>query len=115
MIFKLIEETKVKTEYDKLVKAFSTVDPQTFALIEPYLQNLSFMIDTMHSLQHKIHISGATQHTDNGKKVSADLEAYTKLLKQYNDAVNDLLDIVHPQSKKANKKSEQLTDNNANV
>ena len=95
----LNEADSTSNEYKRLLSCFSDLDKQTLSVIQPLLQQLAYIHVTANNLQSKINTHGVTDTTKSGKKISANLQAYTKLIQEYNDTMLKLLDILPSKEK----------------
>ena len=91
----LSKETRIKREYARMKKLFSTMPENELNFCDPLLQNAAFMFATLQDLQQAINANGVTDVYQNGAnqsgtKASADLQAYNSLAKVYNALMDKL-------------------------
>ena len=98
------KEPRIKTEFNRLKTIYSDLPDSKKAIVFPLLQNLAFMKITLDDLQQSINENGCSEDYKNGenqygRKAAADLQAYNRLIKNYN-AVSDRLEKLLPPEKK---------------
>lgn len=84
----MTKERLISKEYRKLKGLYADLPENKMKLVEPMIQNASFMKVTLEELQVQINTEGYTDDYQNGReqsgrKASATLQAYTSLMKQY--------------------------------
>ena len=103
----LSKEQRIKREYNRMKKMFSTLPDNELKFCDPLLQNAAFMCVTLQDLQALINENGTSDVYKNGRnqsgvKASADLQAYNSLAKVYN-ALMDKLSAKLPKEIKKSK------------
>lgn len=96
---KTAKEKMIDNEYKKLSKLFDGVDERKKTIIDPLLHNSAFMCVTLKELEKTIMDEGTAEEYHNGanqfgRKISADLQAYNNLLKNYQLIQTKLLKLV---------------------
>ena len=94
------KETRIAEEFKRLEELFLRLPGNKYALVVPLLENMAFMKVELEDLRTVIAATGATETYQNGanqrgQKASAELQAYTALIKQYN-AVSERLEKMLP-------------------
>lgn len=94
------KENRIKDEQNRLDELFCRLPANKYALVVPLLENMAFMKVELEDLRAVIAATGATETYQNGanqkgQKASAELQAYTALIKQYN-AVSERLEKMLP-------------------
>lgn len=94
------KENRIKDELSRLDELFRRLPANKYALVVPLLENMAFMKVELEDLRTVIAATGATETYQNGanqrgQKASAELQAYTALIKQYN-AVSERLEKMLP-------------------
>lgn len=94
------KENRIKDELNRLDELFCRLPANKYALVVPLLENMAFMKVELEDLRMVIAATGATETYQNGanqrgQKASAELQAYTALIKQYN-AVSERLEKMLP-------------------
>ena len=94
------KETRVAEEQKRLDELFRLLPARKYALVVPLLENAAFMKVELEDLRAVISVNGATESyqngaTQKGQKASAELQAYTALIKQYN-AISERLEKMLP-------------------
>lgn len=92
---KLNKEKRIEAELKKLGELFKNIPMNKARLIEPLIQNASFMKATLEDLQEIINEEGSTDEYQNGnnqfgRKPSANLQAYNTLVKNYANTIDKL-------------------------
>ena len=100
----MTRETRIKREYDKLKELYALLPPNKMDLIDPLLQNASFIKVTLEDLQTSINAEGSTDEYKNGanqygRKASANLQAYTSLAKNYAGLIEKLEKMLPKESR----------------
>lgn len=83
------KDTRIAEELKRLDSLFLPLPANKYALVRPLLENAAFMKVELEDLRAGITGRGATESYQNGanqrgQKASAELQAYTALIKQYN-------------------------------
>lgn len=91
--------TQINEDKDRLLKLFDGNDSATLELLEPLIQNAVFMQYTLRELQKSIIESGYTDDYKNGAnqhgvKISANVQAYNSMVKNYNVIISKLAKYV---------------------
>ena len=86
---------QIDEEKDQMLKLFEGNDAATLELIKPLIQNAVFMQHTLRELQKSILESGYTEDYMNGAnqhgiKISANVQAYNSMVKNYNVIIGKL-------------------------
>lgn len=94
------KENRIKDELNRLDELFCRLPANKYALVVPLLENAAFMKVELEDLRTVISATGATETYQNGanqkgQKASAELQAYTALIKQYN-AISERLEKMLP-------------------
>lgn len=94
------KENRIKDELSRLDELFCRLPANKYALVVPLLENAAFMKVELEDLRAVISATGATETYQNGanqkgQKASAELQAYTALIKQYN-AISERLEKMLP-------------------
>ncbi len=95
---------RIDEEKEKMLRLFDGNDAATLELIEPLVQNAVFMQYTLRELQNSIpdngytddYVNGANQH---GIKISANVQAYNSMVKNYNVIISKLAKYISVDSK----------------
>ena len=100
----LTREERIKQEYSKLKELYALLPDNKKDLIEPLLQNASFIKVTLEDLQTQINAEGSTDQYKNGenqygRKPSANLQAYTSLAKNYAGLIEKLEKMLPKESR----------------
>ena len=93
------QEERIKTEEERLLSIFSSLDENERQVAEGLVRQASFMLVVLDDLQKAIKQNGSVGEYKNGKdqygtKQSAELQAYNQTLRSYNAVVAKLLKIV---------------------
>ena len=83
---------KIEDAQKQMMKLFEGNDENTLALIEPLVQNACFMHYTLQQIQRDILSNGTTDSYQNGReqsgfKISASVQAYNAMVKNYNAVI----------------------------
>ena len=105
----MVELTKIERisqEYKKLRELYRNMPENKQSLLEPLIQNASFMMVTLEDLQEIINSEGSTDEYCNGvnqygRKISANIQAYNSLAKNYNSVIDKLEKLLPPETKKS--------------
>ena len=94
-----IDMRKIESAKKNMMKLFKGNDPATLKLIEPLVQNACFMQFTLRQIQQDILACGTVDSYQNGKeqsgfKISASVQAYNAMVKNYNTVINKLSQYV---------------------
>ena len=97
-------ETRIQREYEKLKELYALLPQNKLDLIDPLLQNASFIKVTLEDLQCQINAEGSTDQYKNGenqfgRKPSANLQAYTSLAKNYAGLIEKLEKMLPKESR----------------
>lgn len=108
------KETRVSDERKRLRELFRGLPGNKFALVVPLLENMAFMKVELEDLRAEITANGATEVYQNGanqkgQKASAELQAYTALIKQYN-TISERLEKMLPAEAQKSKLQELLRE-----
>lgn len=109
----LTKAERIAKEYDKLCELYQDLAENKKKLMQPLIQNASFMKVTLEELQTTINQEGATDEYCNGanqfgRKQSANIQAYNSLIKNYNAVIDKLDKMLPVESKKS--KLDKLID-----
>ena len=94
------DNNQIDQIYSAMMVLFSGNDQKTIDLIEPLVQNASFMQYTLKQLQKDILSSGTVDEYRNGEKqtgvkISASVQAYNAMMKNYNVVISKLSKYVN--------------------
>ena len=100
----LTKLNRIDQELAKMYKLYQNLPENKLRLLEPLIQNASFMKATLEDLQEIINKEGMTDEYCNGanqygKKISANIQAYNSLVKNYNNVIDKLEKLLPPESK----------------
>lgn len=106
------KETRIAEELKRLKELFDRLPANKRKLVEPLLENAAFMKVELEDLRMIIAESGATETYQNGanqkgQKASAELQAYTALIKQYN-TISERLEKLLPAEVQKSKLAELM-------
>ena len=106
------KETRIADELKRLDELFRALPANKYALVLPLLENAAFMKVELEDLRAVIAATGATESYQNGanqkgQKASAELQAYTALIKQYN-TISERLEKMLPAEAAKSKLAEIL-------
>ena len=106
------KETRIAEELKRLDELFRMLPANKYALVLPLLDNAAFMKVELEDLRAGIAATGATESYQNGanqkgQKASAELQAYTALIKQYN-TISERLEKMLPAAVAKSKLAELL-------
>ena len=95
----LSKEKRIKTELNRISVFFEKCANNQRAIVEPLIQNAAFMKVTLEDLQAAINEDGTTDHYQNGMnqhgvKISATLQSYNSLIKNYAAVIKSLSAIL---------------------
>ena len=82
------KKRRIKKEIERITAFFESMPDNKLAVITPLIENASFMRIVLEDLQESIVDQGTTDHYQNGEnqhgqKISAQLQSYNSLLKNY--------------------------------
>lgn len=82
------KKIRIKKEIERITGFFESMPDNKLAVITPLIENASFMRVVLEDLQESIVDQGTTDHYQNGEnqhgqKISAQLQSYNSLLKNY--------------------------------
>lgn len=102
---KITKQYRIEQELTKLHQLYAELPENKMKLLEPLIQNASFMKVTLEELQATINDEGATDEYCNGanqfgRKQSANIQAYNSLIKNYNNVIDKLEKLLPAQTKK---------------
>lgn len=91
----LDRNTRINAELKRISVFFEEIDENDLAIISPLIQNYAFMRITLDDLQELINRDGVVDHYQNGAnqsglKVSAALQSYNSLIKNFSSLVKSL-------------------------
>lgn len=94
------KETRIAEEFKRLDELFTRLPGNKYALVLPLLENAAFMKVELEDLRTAISANGSTETYQNGanqkgQKASAELQAYTAMIKQY-CAISERLEKMLP-------------------
>lgn len=92
---KLKRETRIKREYQRLLKIYAELPTKQLELLDGLIQNAAFMKVSLDDMQVDINREGATDEYKHGKeqfgtKASATISAYNSMIKNYNAVMREL-------------------------
>ena len=102
----LIEKNKkIKKEKQKLKKVFNKIDKNKQVIVEKLIDNVAFMSITLDELKEDIKKHGVKETYMNGNnqfgfKESVESKTYNTMLKNYMNAVKQLIDLLPDDEKK---------------
>ena len=102
----LIEKNKkIKKEKQKLKKIFNKIDKNRQTIVEKLIDNVAFMSITLDELKEDIKKHGVKETYMNGNnqfgfKESIESKTYNTMLKNYMNAVKQLIDLLPDDEKK---------------
>ena len=102
----LIEKNKkIKKEKQKLKKIFNKIDKNRQTIVEKLIDNVAFMSITLDELKENIKKYGVKETYMNGNnqfgfKESIESKTYNTMLKNYMNAVKQLIDLLPDDEKK---------------
>ena len=99
------KNTNMKKEKQKLNKIFSKVDKNKKTIVEKLIDNVAFMSVTLDDLKEDIKTYGVKETYMNGSnqfgfKESIESKTYNTMLKNYMNAVKQLIDLLPDEEKK---------------
>lgn len=99
------KNTNIKKEKQKLNKIFSKVDKNKKTIVEKLIDNVAFMSVTLDDLKEDIKTYGVKEPYMNGSnqfgfKESIESKTYNTMLKNYMNAVKQLIDLLPDEEKK---------------
>lgn len=99
------KNTNIKKEKQKLNKIFSKVDKNKKIIVEKLIDNVAFMSVTLDDLKEDIKTYGVKEPYMNGSnqfgfKESIESKRYNTMLKNYMNAVKQLIDLLPDEEKK---------------
>lgn len=111
---KLKRETRIKRELERLRAIYRNLPDNKMVLALPLMENAAFMKITLEDLQESINASGCSEEYRNGKnqygmKESADVQAYNRLIKNYN-TISDRLEKMLPPNQEGGKLAALMSD-----
>lgn len=100
----LTKVERIQQELEKMHRLYQDLPENKLKLLEPLIQNASFMKATLEDLQDIINEEGMTDEYKNGanqfgKKISANIQAYNSLAKNYTNVIDKLEKNLPPESK----------------
>ena len=102
----LIEKNKkIKKEKQKLKKIFNKIDKNRQTIVEKLIDNVAFMSITLDELKEDIKKHGVKETYMNGNnqfgfKESIESKTYNTMLKNYMNAIKQLIDLLPDNEKK---------------
>ena len=107
------KQKRIENELKKLNKLYEDLPQNKKDLLEPLIQNASFMKATLEDLQEIINIEGSTDNYKNGenqygRKPSANLQAYNTLIKNYANTIDKLEKMLPPEAVKEKSRLEKM-------
>lgn len=110
-------ETREQKEEARLLELFKDADQDQLELLRPLIQNCAFMKIALEDLQTSIREKGAVDIYQNGEnqkglKTSAEMQAYNKLIVNYNSSIKLLSKILDKckEDREARANQEPLND-----
>lgn len=105
---------RIQQELTKMRRLYQNLPENKLKLLEPLIQNAAFMKATLEDLQDIINEEGMTDEYKNGanqfgKKISANIQAYNSLAKNYTNVI-DKLEKNLPAETKGSKLSELIDE-----
>ena len=102
---KLTKVQRIEQELNKMYELYQELPENKLKLLEALIQNASFMKVTLEDLQEIINDEGATDEycngaNQNGRKISANIQAYNSLVKNYNNVIDKLEKLLPADTKK---------------
>lgn len=91
----MTKEKRIKKEIDRLNEIYKDLPEDTYTVLQPLIQNASFMKVTLEDLQEEIQRNGAVEEYQNGanqygRKQSAAILAYNATLRNYDNTIKIL-------------------------
>ena len=91
----MTKDERIKHELDKLNQIYRDLPEQTYKVMEPLIENAAFMKVTLEDLAEEIQRTGAVETyqngaNQNGRKQAAALQAYDRIIKDYNAVMKTL-------------------------
>lgn len=110
----LSKDSRIKKEKRRLKNKFSSLDKDLMDIVDPLLDNASFMRVTLEDLQENINENGITityQNGENqwGKKKSPEAEMYNTMIKNYSAINKQLIDLI-PKNEKTDPEDDDFDD-----
>ena len=99
------KNANIKKEKQKMNKIFSKVDKNKKTIVEKLIENVAFMSVTLDDLKEDIKTYGVKETYMNGSnqfgfKESIESKTYNTMLKNYMNAVKQLIDLLPDEEKK---------------
>ena len=99
------KNTNIKKEKQKMNKIFAKVDKNKKTIVEKLIDNVAFMSVTLDDLKEDIKTYGVKETYMNGSnqfgfKESIESKTYNTMLKNYMNAVKQLIDLLPDEEKK---------------
>lgn len=100
-----IKKKKIKKEQNRLKKIFKKLEKETFALTQGLISELAFMSVTLEENRKYIEEHGVKEMYMNGKgqfgfKESVESKNYNAMIKNYTNALKQLIDFLPKEEKK---------------
>ncbi len=100
------KDNRIKREFSRLKRLFQNLPENELKFVEPLLQNCAFMRAVLEDLQELITENGLIDdyqngENQNGRKMSAELQAYNTTVKNYNQAMDKLIERLPKEEKKS--------------
>ena len=100
-----IKRKKIKAEQNRLKKIFKELDKKTFTLVQGLISELAFMSVTLEENRKYIEEHGVKEMYMNGKgqfgfKESVESKNYNAMIKNYTNALKQLIDFLPEKDKK---------------
>ena len=100
------KNANIKKEKQKISKLFKKIDKNKQAVVEKLIDNVAFMSVTLDDLKEDIKIYGVKETYMNGSnqfgfKESIESKTYNTMLKNYMNAVKQLIDLLPDEEKKS--------------
>ena len=100
----LDRNTRINSELKRISVFFEEIDENDLAIISPLIQNYAFMKVVLDDLQELINQDGVVDHYQNGAnqsglKVSAALQSYNSLIKNFSATVKNLSYYLPPMTR----------------
>lgn len=91
----MTKDERIQQELDKLNQIYRDLPEQTYKVMEPLIENAAFMKVTLEDLAEEIQRTGAVETYQNGanqtgRKQAAALQAYDRIIKDYNNVMKTL-------------------------
>ena len=91
----MTKDKRIKKELDRLNEIYKDLPEDTYAVLQPLIENAAFMAVTLQDLQEQIKRDGPIEeyrngNTQYGKKQASALMAYNNTLRNYNNTIKVL-------------------------